>query len=156
VLASHDEREVYHKKMTAINEIFLPVLLFVVYFFIAIQFLPQPITVVRQQANPVVAILFQRGYANETEAPATTLEEVVDCSQLSIAILQGRGSAKVNSDAVISRDWLETQSLANLKAIAAELCITPIGDKRSKPTWINAIASTTPENTVLAVNFCYA
>jgi hypothetical protein len=156
VLASHDEREVYHKKMTAINEIFLPVLLFVVYFFIAIQFLPQPITVVRQQANPVVAI--------ETEAPATTLEEVVDCSQLSIVILQGRGyfddaqykSAKVNSDAVISRDWLETQSLANLKAIAAELCITPIGDKRSKLTWINAIASTTPENTVLALNFCYA
>jgi hypothetical protein len=148
VVASHDEREFYHKKMTAINEIFLPVLLFVVYFFIAIQFLPQPITVVRQQANPVVAI--------ETEAPATTLEEVVDCSQLSIAILQESDSAKVNSDAVISRDWLETQSLANLKAIAAELCITPIADKRSKLTWINAIVTTTPENTVLAVNLCYA
>lgn len=119
MLASHDEREVYHKKMTAINEIFLPVLLFVVYFFIAIQFLPQPITVVKQQANPVIAIAARgRACAIEIEAPATTLEEVVDCSQLSIAILQGRGSAKVNSDAVISRDWLETQSLANLKAFA--------------------------------------
>ena len=157
MLASHDEREVYHKKMTAINEIFLPVLLFVVYFFIAIQFLPQPITVVRQQANPVVAIAARgRACAIEIEAPVTTLEEAVDCSQLSIAILQERDSAKVNSDAVISRDWLETQSLANLKAIAAELCITPIGDKRSKPTWINAIVTTTPENTVLAVNLCYA
>jgi hypothetical protein len=148
VVASHDESEFYHEKMTTINEILLPILLFIVYFFSAIQFLPQPITVVKQQANPVVAI--------EIEAPATTLEEAVNCSQLSIAILQGRGSAKVNSDAVISREWLETQSLANLKAIAAELCITPIGDKRSKPTWINAIASTTLANTVLTVNLCYA
>jgi hypothetical protein len=147
VLASPDESEVYHKKMSAINEILLPVLLFAIYFFIAIQFLPQPATV-KQPANPVMAI--------ETEAPATTLEEAVNCSQLSIAILQKRDSAKVNSDAVISRDWLETQSLANLKAIAAELCITPIGDKRSKLTWINAIVTTTPENTVLAVNLCYA
>ncbi len=155
MLASPDESEVYHKKMSAINEILLPVLLFAIYFFIAIQFLPQPATV-KQPANPVMAILFQRGYANETEAPATTLEEAVNCSQLSIAILQKRDSAKVNSDAVISRDWLETQSLANLKAIAAELCITPIGDKRSKLTWINAIVTTTPENTVLAVNLCYA
>ncbi len=143
--------------MSAINEILLPVLLFAIYFFIAIQFLPQPITVVKQQANPVIAIAARgRACAIETEAPATTLEEAVDCSQLSIAILQGRGSAKVNSDAVISRDWLETQSLANLKAIASELCIIPIGDKRSKPTWINAIVTTTPENTVLAVNLCYA
>jgi hypothetical protein len=134
--------------MSAINETFLPALLFVVYFFLAIQFLPQPATVVKQQANPVVAI--------EIEAPATTLEEAIDCSQLSIAILPERGSANVNSDALISRDWLETQSLANLKAIAAELCITPLGDKRSKLTWIDAIASTTPENTVLAVNLCYA
>jgi hypothetical protein len=148
VLASHDDREVCHKKMTAINEILLPALLFVVYLFIAIQFLPQPATVVKQQANPVIAI--------EIEAPATTLEEAVDCSQLSIAILPERGSVNVNLDALISRDCLETQSLANLKAIASELCITPIGDKRSRLTWIDAIASTTPENTVLALNLCYA
>jgi hypothetical protein len=134
--------------MTTINEILLPVLLFAVYFFIAIQLFPQPATVVKQQANPVVAI--------EIKSPATTLEEAVDCSQLSIAILKGRGTASANSHAVISRDWLETQSLANLKAIASELCINPIGDKRSKLAWIDAIASTTPENTVLAVNLCYA
>jgi hypothetical protein len=148
VVASHDESEVCYEKMTAINEILLPVLLFIVYSFIAIQFLPQPITIVKQQANPVITI--------EIEASATTLEEDVDCSQLSIEILQGRDTASANLDAVISLDWLETQSLVNLRAIAAELCITPIGDKRSKPTWINAIASTTPENTVLAVNLCYA
>ena len=146
--ASHDECEVYHKKMTTINEILLPVLLFLIYFFIAIHFLPQPVTIVRQYANPLKAI--------EIESPATTLEEAVDCNQLSIAILKGRGTARANSHAVISRDRLETQSLANLKAIASELCITPTGDKRSKLTWINAIASTTPENTVLAVNLCYA
>ena len=71
-------------------------------------------------------------------------------------MIQVKGSTDNLEAAVISRDWLETQSLANLKAIAAELCITPIGDKRAKLTWINAIASTTPENTVLAVNLCYA
>ena len=146
--ASHDECEVYHKKMTTINEILLPVLLFSIYFLIAIQFLSQPATNVRQQVNPLGAI--------EIEAPATTLEEAVDCSQLSTVILHGRGTASANSDAVISCARLETQSLANLKAIAAELCITPIGDKRAKLTWINAIASTTLENTVLAVNLCYA
>ena len=156
MVASHNEREVYHKKMTAINEIISPALLFVAYFFIAIQFLPQPATVIKQPANPVVAILFQRGYANETEAPATTLEEAVDCSQLPMTIFQRRGFTKATSDAVISPDWLETQSLANLKAIAAELCIIPIGDKRSKLTWINAIAVSTPENTVLALNLCSA
>jgi hypothetical protein len=134
LLASHDDREVCHKKMTAINEILLPILIFLAYFFIAIQFLPQPPTltvfdplkIVEEQSSSIVEIIHGKGSPNDLEA------------------------------AVISRDWLETQSLANLKAIAAELCITPIGDKRLKPTWINAIASTTPENTVLAVNLCYA
>ncbi len=128
-MASPDESEVYHKKMSAINEILLPVLLFVVYFSLAIQFLPQLPTAmvsdlpqVEEQVNPVVEIIQANDLVN----------------------------------AVISRDWLETQSLANLKAISAELCITPNGDKRSKLTWIDAIASTTPENTVLAVNLCYA
>jgi hypothetical protein len=116
--------------MSAINEILLPVLLFVVYFSLAIQFLQQqPPTAmvsnlpqVEEQVNPVVEIIQANDLVN----------------------------------AVINCDWLETQSLANLKAIAAELCITPIGDKRSKLTWIDAIASTTPENTVIAVNLCYA
>jgi hypothetical protein len=129
-LASPDESEVYHKKMSAINEILLPVLLFVVYFSLAIQFLTQLPTamvsdlpqVIEEQVNPVVEIIQTNDLVN----------------------------------AVISRDRLETQSLANLKAIAAELCIIPFGDKRSKLTWIDAIASTTPETTVLAVNLCYA
>jgi hypothetical protein len=134
VVASLDEREVHHKKMTAINEILLPVLLFVIYFFLAIQFLQQHPTAtisdrpnaIEEQVNPVVEIIQARVPVNDI----------------------------VN--ALMSRDWLETQSLANLKAIASELCITPTGDKRSKLTWINAIASTTPETTVLAVNLCYA
>jgi hypothetical protein len=120
--------------MTAINQILFPVLLFIAYFILAIQFLPQPSTaivsdrlkVTKEQANSIVEIIQVKGSTNDLEA------------------------------AVISRDWLETQSLANLKAIAAELCITPVGDKRSRLTWINAISSTTPENTVLAVNLCYA
>ncbi len=136
------------EKMSAINETFLPVFLFVVYFFIAVQFLPQSTTVVKEQVYPVVEI--------EIKAPTQTLEEAVDCSQLSVAIIQERSFDNARGDAAISRDWLETQSLANLKAIAAELCIIPIGDKRSKSTWINAISSTTPKNTVLAINLCYA
>ena len=122
------------KKMSAIDQALLPALLFLVYFFLTIQFLPQSSTatisdrptIVEEQANRIVEIIEVKASTNDLEAP------------------------------VISRDWLETQSLANLKAIAAELCITPIGDKRSKLTWINAIASTTPENTVLAINLCYA
>jgi hypothetical protein len=151
VVASHDESEVYHEKMTATNEILLPILLFIVYFFFSIQFLSQYTTsmlsdrpkVIVDRVNTVVVIENQ---------------EVVAPSQLPITIFQERGSADpVN--AVISREWLETQSLANLKAIVAELCITPIGDKRSRLVWIDAIASTTPttpENTALAVNLCYA
>jgi hypothetical protein len=122
------------KKMSAIDQTLLPALLFIVYFFLTIQFLPQSSTatisdrptIVEEQANRIVEIIEVKASTNDLEA------------------------------AVISRDWLETQSLANLKAIAAELCITPIGDKRSKPTWINAIVTTTPENTVLALNLCYA
>lgn len=71
-------------------------------------------------------------------------------------IIQLESSTDNLQAAVISRDWLYTQSLANLKAFAAELCITPLGDKRSKLTWINAISSTNPKNTVLPLNLCYA
>ena len=135
MVASLDEREVHHKKMTAINEILLPVLLFVIYFSLAIQFLQQ---------QPPTATLSDRPKAIEEQ-----VNPVVE-------IIQSRVSVNEPVNAVVSRDWLETQSLANLKAIASELCITPTGDKRSKVTWINAIASTTPENTVLAINLCYA
>jgi hypothetical protein len=135
VVASLDEREVHHKKMTAINEILLPVLLFVIYFSLAIQFLQQ---------QPPTATISDRPNAIEEQ-----VNPVVE-------IIQARVPVNDIVNAVMSRDWLETQSLANLKAIAAELCINPIGDKRSKLTWINAIASTTPETTVLAVNLCYA
>jgi hypothetical protein len=135
VVASLDEREVHHKKMTAINEILLPVLLFVIYFSLAIQFLQQ---------QPPTATISDRPNAIEEQ-----VNPVVE-------IIQARVPVNDIVNAVMSRDWLETQSLANLKAIAAELCINPIGDKRSKLTWINAIASITPENTVLAVNLCFA
>ena len=135
MVASLDEREVHHKKMTAINEILLPVLLFVIFFSLVLQFLQQ---------QPPTATLSDRPKAIEEQ-----VNPVVE-------IIQSRVSVNDPVNAVVSRDWLETQSLANLKAIASELCITPTGDKRSKVTWINAIASTTPENTVLAINLCYA
>jgi hypothetical protein len=135
VVASLDEREVHHKKMTAINEILLPVLLFVIYFSLAIQFLQQ---------QPPTATISDRPNAIEEQ-----VNPVVE-------IIQARVPVNDIVNAVMSRDWLETQSLANLKAIASELCINPVGDKRSKLTWIDAIASTTPETTVLAVNLCYA
>ncbi len=59
------------------------------------------------------------------------------------------------SQSGLSREWLETQSLANLKAIGSELCITVTGDKRSKINWINAIVSNTPTTTVLAKLACH-
>jgi hypothetical protein len=135
VVASLDEREVHHKKMTAINEILLPVLLFVIYFSLTIQFLQQ---------QPPTATISDRPNAIEEQ-----VNPVVE-------IIQARVPVNDIVNAVMSRDWLETQSLANLKAIASELCITPTGDKRSKLTWINAISSTTPKNTVLAINLCSA
>jgi hypothetical protein len=129
--------------MSAINHVLFPVLLFAVYFFLAIQFLPQSsnITisdyskVIEQQENSAEQIHQESGYFGYAQDE----------------------SVNANSDIVISRDWLETQSLANLKSIAAELYITPVGDKRSKLTWIDAIAVSTPENTILAaVNLCSA
>jgi hypothetical protein len=54
----------------------------------------------------------------------------------------------------IEREWLETQSLANLKAIASELAISIIGDKRSKINWINEIAAASPTTTVLTLDPC--
>jgi hypothetical protein len=135
VVASLDECEVHHKKMTAINEILLPVLLFAVYFSLAIQFLQQ---------QPPTATISDRSNAIEEQ-----VNPVVE-------IIQAKVPVNDIVNAVISRDWLETQSLANLKAIAAELCINPIGDKRAKSTWIDAISSTTPKNNVLAINLCYA
>lgn len=121
--------------MTTINEILLPVLLFIVYFSLALQFLQQ---------QPPTATISDRPNAIEEQ-----VNPVVE-------IIQARVPVNDIVNAVMSRDWLETQSLANLKAIAAELCITPTGDKRSKFTWINAISSTTPKNNVLAINLCYA
>jgi hypothetical protein len=112
--------------MSTIDQILFPILLFVVYSILAIQFLPQHSTVPKD--------------------PVNSIEDIVSTE----------GSDRALKATVISRDWLRTQSLANLKSIAAELCIIPVGDKRSKSTWIDAIAVSTPENTVLTVNLCYA
>ena len=120
--------------MSAINQALFPLLLFIAYFLIAIQFLPQPST----------SMVYDR------------IKIVEERSTPLIETIQGNDLTNDLAAAVICREWLQTQSLANLKAISAELCITPVGDKRSKLTWIDAIASTTPENTVLAVNLCYA
>lgn len=56
----------------------------------------------------------------------------------------------------MSCEWLETKSLDNLRAIASELYITPLGDKRLKINSINAIAHTTLTTTVLAIDMCFA
>ena len=61
-----------------------------------------------------------------------------------------------HSQSGMSREWLETQSLTNLRAIASELYITPLGDKRLKINWINTIAHTTLTTTVLAIDMCFA
>jgi hypothetical protein len=62
--------------MSDTNQILLPVLLFVVYFLLAIQFLPQPSTaivsdrlkVIKEQANPIVEIIQVKGSTNDLEA----------------------------------------------------------------------------------------
>ena len=88
--------------MTAINEILLPVLLFVIYFSLAIQFLQQ---------QPPTATISDRPNAIEEQVNPV------------LEIIQARVPVNDPVNAVMSRDRLETQSLANLKAIAAELCI---------------------------------
>lgn len=112
--------------MSTIDEILFPILLFVVYFIFALQVLPQHSTVLEERVTPIAEIVRVQDSTNDLAAT------------------------------VISRDWLITQPLANLKAIASELYITPIGDKRSKSTWIDAIAVSTPEYTASPVNLCYA
>ena len=119
------------KKMSAIDEILFPILLFIVYLWFALQFLGEETVVISQR----------KGYANDK--PVTTVESA-------------SSDREPAQPVAIEREWLENQSLVNLKAIAAELCITPTGDKRSKLTWINAIASATPTTTVLAIDLCFA
>ena len=97
MIASLDEREVHHKKMTAINEILLPVLLFVIYFSLAIQFLQQ---------QPPTATISDRPNAIEEQVNPV------------LEIIQARVPVNDPVNAVMSRDRLETQSLANLKAFA--------------------------------------
>jgi hypothetical protein len=49
-----------------------------------------------------------------------------------------------------SLEWLESQSLTNLKAIAGELCIVP-RDRRSKRSWIDAIIATCNKQNIVAI-----
>jgi hypothetical protein len=108
--------------MSAIDEILFPVLLFIVYFWFALQFLG---------------------------VESVAIDEPVAVEADSIDLKHSQPPA-------IEREWLETQSLANLKAIAAELCIIPVGDKRSKINWINAIAAASHTTTVLEIDLCFA
>ena len=117
--------------MSTIDEILLPVLLFVLYFTLATQF----------QFIPTEATTIQE---------SSTIGEPVTLVQ-PMTIDSGDFQSPV-----VSREWLKTQSLANLKAIASESFVTVTGDKRLKASWVDAISLTTPENTVLAVNVCYA
>ena len=140
--------------MSNINEILLPIFLFVVYFMFASQFQFVPTEAGKDYANnepeniPItIPIDEPRNIAEPTADEPITVEESIDLGQPQIV---DPWSAFGN------RQWLETQSLANLKAIAAELCITVTNDRRWKGSWINAIASAAPSNTVITLDPSFA
>jgi hypothetical protein len=115
--------------MDAFNTVFFPIVLFVAYFLVAIQFLPQ------------------QNISSQDTLTGFQMPDISEPEQVNIN----------DSTSNINLFWLETQSLANLKAIAAELCVFPNGDKRLKANWIQSIASANPgNNTVLSTNFCFA
>ena len=127
--------------VSTIDEILFPVLLFIFYFTLATQFLFLPTEARNIKASSTI------------KEPVTLVQPVTIDEP--IAVKDSIDSGDFQSP-VVSREWLKTQSLANLKAIASESFITVTGDKRLKASWIDAISLTTPENTVLAVNICYA
>jgi hypothetical protein len=49
----------------------------------------------------------------------------------------------------LDREWLQTRSLKDLKAIASQLDIMPTGNKSYRSTWIEAIISTELDLTIL-------
>jgi hypothetical protein len=115
--------------MDTFNTVLFPIVLFVAYFLVAIQFLPQ-----QNISSQDILTGFQIPVIRESE-------------QINVD----------DSTSNIDRNWLENQSLANLKAIAAELYVIPTGDKRLKANWVQSIASANPgNNTVLSTNFCFA
>jgi hypothetical protein len=102
--------------MDTFNTVFFPIVLFVAYFLVAIQFLPQ-----QNISSQNTLTGFQMPVISEPE--------------------------QVNTN----------DSTSNLKAIAAELCVIPTGDKRLKGNWVQSIASANPgNNTILSTNFCFA
>ena len=127
--------------VSTIDEILFPVLLFIFYFTLATQFRFLPTEARTIKASSTIG------------KPVTLVQPVTNDEQ--IAVRDSIDSGDFQSP-VVSREWLKTQSLANLKAIASESFITVTGDKRLKASWVDAISLTTPENTVLAVNICYA
>lgn len=127
--------------ISTLDEILFPVLLFIFYFTLATQFLFLPTEARNIKASSTIG------------EPVTLVKPMTN--DRPIAVKDSIDSGDFQSP-VVSREWLKTQSLANLKAISSESFVTVTGDKRLKASWVDAISSTIPANTVLSVNICYA
>jgi hypothetical protein len=104
--------------MNAINEIFFPIFLVIFYFSVATWFL------------------------DNNESAELTIDSTEQEHPVAPSIVTIDNPVKlVTIDPTFNIEWLRSQSLLNLKSIARELCITPT-DRRSKDSWIDAIATT--------------
>lgn len=99
--------------MTAIDRILLPFALFIIYYSIASWCLDQSSTPLPEDFS-------------------TSIQSSATNSELEIT---------TQPNLPISREWLETQSHRDLKAIAIELSLELITDKRFKNNYIEAILS---------------
>jgi hypothetical protein len=100
--------------MDAFNQILFPFALFLIYYGIALWFLHQPILVTENIASPTIK---KDDFCSINSEPEIN-PQAADCK--------------------ISQEWLETQSLKNLKAIASEFSIE-VADRRLKSSYITSI-----------------
>jgi hypothetical protein len=100
--------------MTIVNQVFFPFVLFVAYYYIAVWCVHEPLTLPPEIPAPLVVKVLN---------PSTN-------SKLHIL---------TPPDVKISREWLNTLTHRNLKAIASELSIEVIGDRRFKNNYIDVI-----------------
>jgi hypothetical protein len=119
--------------MSAIDEILFPHFLVIFYFLVATWLLDNS-----KAIESTIAITEPKQLVISTDEIDSNV--TIDNPKKIVAI-----------DTTFSLEWLESQSLTNLKAIAGELCIVP-RDRRSKRSWINAIIATCNKQNIVAID----
>jgi hypothetical protein len=119
--------------MSAIDEILFPHFLVIFYFLVA-------------------TWLLDNSRAIESTISITEPKQlVISTDRIDSNVTIDNPKKIVTIDTTFSLEWLESQSLINLKAIASELCIVP-RDRRSKRSWIDAIIATCNKQNIVAID----